>query len=432
MERHRLSDIGEGVKEVQIIQWFVEEGAAIEEWDPLCEVQSDKATVDITSKFTGVVRKKLFDQDAVVQVGDDLVEIEVAGEDETASRGRTNVDESPVQSQPIVSPSATSNHLEEADTIQTQNGSADGSGKVSLLATPAVKGLLKKHGLSLDQIQGTGPKGRVLKGDVNLHISQASPKGASSAPKQDNMKPKSSQLESIQSLNSFQMAMFRSMTSSLAIPHFLYTDTADITGLTALRRRLNSSPANCAAPKLSYLPFVMKALSLALHEFPTLNSRVDVTANPSRPSLVLRSNHNIGVAMDTSAGLVVPVVRGVDQLSIMSIAREIKRLSISAQAGRLHPNDYSGGTITVTNIGTIGGEVIGPVIVEGQVAILGMGRIKTVPVFAGDGKTVQPAQVVNLSWSADHRVVDGATIAKMARMVQMYLEDPALMFPEQS
>jgi 2-oxoisovalerate dehydrogenase E2 component (dihydrolipoyl transacylase) len=240
---------------------------------------------------------------------------------------------------------------------------------------------------------------------------------------------RSSQHESIQSLDPFQMAMFRSMASSLAIPHFLYTDNADVTGLTVLRRTLNYYGA---APKLSYLPLVMKALSLALHEFPTLNSRVDVTANPSRPSIVLRSNHNIGVAMDTSAGLVVPVVPCVDQLSIMAIAREIERLSISAQAGKLHPNSHSGGTITVTNIGSIGGEVIGPAIVEGQVAILGMGRIKTVPVFAKDSKTVQPAQVVNLSWSADHRVVDGATMAKMASMVRMYLEDPVLVFLEQS
>jgi 2-oxoisovalerate dehydrogenase E2 component (dihydrolipoyl transacylase) len=166
---------------VEIIQWFVEEGAVIEEWDPLCEVQSDKATVDITSRFAGVVRKKLFDQDAVVQVGDDLVEIEVARGDETASRGWTDVDESSVQSQPIVSPSVTSNHLKEANTIQMQNGGAGGSGKVSLLAAPAIRGLLRKHGLSLDQIRGTGPKGRVLKGDVNHHISQASPKDASSA-----------------------------------------------------------------------------------------------------------------------------------------------------------------------------------------------------------------------------------------------------------
>jgi len=146
----------------------------------------------------------------------------------------------------------------------------------------------------------------------------------------------------------------------------------------------------------------------------------------------MRSVHNIGIAMDTPNGLIVPVVKAVNARSITSIAQDIQRLSQLGQAGKLSNNDLTGGTITVSNIGNIGGEVVGPVIVEGQLAIMGVGKIKTIPVFAEDGVTVRPAQTVNLSWSADHRVVDGATMARMAQVVQKYLEEPGSMIVDMS
>jgi 2-oxoisovalerate dehydrogenase E2 component (dihydrolipoyl transacylase) len=199
-----------------------------------------------------------------------------------------------------------------------------------------------------------------------------------------------------------------------------------------MRTRLNNSRNPETTPKLSYLPFVVKAVSLAMNQYPLLNARLDIISDSKKPQLMMRSVHNIGIAMDTPNGLIVPVVKAVNARSITSIAHELQRLSQLGQAGKLSNNDLSGGTITVSNIGNIGGEVVGPVIVEGQLAIMGVGKIKTIPIFAEDGITVKPAQTVGLSWSADHRVVDGATMARMATVVQKYLEEPGTMIVDMS
>ncbi|EXJ77610.1 hypothetical protein A1O3_09837 [Capronia epimyces CBS 606.96] len=443
-ETHVLSDIGEGVKEVQIIQWFVEEGAPIEEWSPLCEVQSDKASVEITSKYSGVIKKIHFGQDAVVQVGDSMVDIEVEGEE-----GEGEVEDNAVQQQ-----QQNSSDLADAEQLAEGGGEAvreeaelleekaapglrsEPSGKHASLATPAVRGLLKEHGLAIEDIPGTGKDGRVLKEDVHRYLEkgsgQPSPSPSSAPPAATRPEVDAKQTETPQKLTPVQAAMFKSMTASLNIPHFLYSDTADITNLALMRAKLNAARNPETAPKYTYLPFIIKAVSLALNKYPLLNARLDVTTDPKKPQLLMRPVHNIGIAMDTPNGLIVPVIKAVNARSITSISQEIQRLSQLGQAGKLGNNDLTGGTITVTNIGNIGGEVVAPVIVEGQLAIVGVGKVKTVPVFADDGLTVKPAQVANISWSADHRVVDGATMARMAQVVQKYLEEPSSMLVDMS
>ncbi|KIW91316.1 uncharacterized protein Z519_08212 [Cladophialophora bantiana CBS 173.52] len=440
IETHTLSDIGEGVKEVQIIQWFVEEGAPIEEWSPLCEVQSDKASVEITSKFSGVIKKIHFPQDAVVQVGDAMVDIEVEGDaepEETEKPPADQDDPGKIADEEQAAEDNRAGHPEEQDT-STPAAVPKLPSKYASLATPAVRGLLKEHGIAIEDIPGTGKDGRVLKEDVYRYLEQGSPaqtpptivsSGPSSKPEID-----AKQTESAQRLTPIQSAMFKSMTGALSIPHFLYSDTIDITNLASMRTRLNTArkPEEATTPKFSYLPFIVKAVSLAMNQYPLLNARLDLTTDPKKPQLMMRSVHNIGIAMDTPKGLVVPVVKAVNGRSITSITREIQRLSQLGQAGKLGNDDLTGGTVTVSNIGNIGGEVVAPVIVEGQLAIMGVGKVKTVPVFAADGVTVKPAQMVSLSWSADHRVVDGATMARMAQVVQKYLEEPGTMVVDMS
>lgn len=426
-EKHVLSDIGEGVKEVQIIQWFVEEGASIEEWSPLCEVQSDKASVEITSKYTGVVKKIYFGQDDVVQTGDTLLEVEVEGDAESE---QSAAQESEQTEQVAEAPAA-----EQKDTAPAPSAEPEQKqpGKHGSLATPAVRGLLKEHDLAIEDIVGTGKDGRVLKEDVYKHLegaSQQSTPTSSSTVSKPQIDAK--QTETVQKLTPVQSAMFKSMTGSLSIPHFLFSDSVDLTTLSSMRSRLNSLRNPDTTPKLSYMPFMIKAVSLALNHYPLLNARLDVTTDPKKPQLVLRSVHNIGVAMDTPNGLIVPVIKAVNARSITSIAEELQRLAKLGQAGKLSNNDLTGGTITVSNIGNIGGEVVAPVIVEGQLAIMGVGKIKTVPVFAEDGVTVKPALQANVSWSADHRVVDGATMARVATKVQKYLEEPGMMIADMS
>jgi 2-oxoisovalerate dehydrogenase E2 component (dihydrolipoyl transacylase) len=433
IETHTLSDIGEGVKEVQVIQWFVEEGAPIEEWSPLCEVQSDKASVEITSKFSGIVKKIHFAQDAVVQVGDGMVDIEVEGEAEQEES--TQDEASPDPGKTASEDQTLGGNRDVGQDVKSapQPEELKTPGKHASLATPAVRGLLKEHGLAIEDITGTGKEGRVLKEDVYKYLEQ----GDSVQPKTDtttSFKPPvdAKQTETAQRLTPVQSAMFKSMTGSLNIPHFLYSDTLDITKLADMRQRLNATRNPETTPKFSYLPFIVKAVSLAMNRYPLLNARLDQTSDPKRPQLMMRSVHNIGIAMDTPGGLVVPVIKAVNAQSITSIAQEIQRLAQLGQAGKLGTSDLTGGTITVTNIGSIGGEVVAPVVVEGQLAIMGVGKIKTIPVFAEDGVTVKPAQAVNLSWSADHRVVDGATMARMAQVVQKYLEEPGSMIVDMS
>jgi 2-oxoisovalerate dehydrogenase E2 component (dihydrolipoyl transacylase) len=425
---HKLTDIGEGTKEVMLNQWFVEEGARVTEWDTkICEVQSDKATVEITAMYSGVIKKLYFKADDQVQVGDTLLDVEVEGEDEAAPAKEeeatsTDAEQEVAQAEQTAEDGA-SQIPDEAETEGAQEERKEPGNNASL-ATPAVRGLLKEHNLKIEDIEGTGRDGRVLKEDVYKHL-EGPPSPGSQKPALD-----SKQTETPQRLTPIQAQMFKSMTGSLTIPHFLYSDTANITSLSAIRKALNAKRNPDTTPKLSYLPFIVKSVSLALNKYPILNARVDTTSG--KPQLIMRANHNIGIAMDTPSGLLVPVIKSVNIRSIVSIASEIARLGQLGQAGKLSNADLSGGTITVSNIGNIGGETVGPVIVEGQLAILGVGKVKAVPVFAEDGKTLQKAEVVGLSWSADHRVVDGATMARMASIVQGYLEEPGAMIVDMS
>lgn len=441
IQTHILSDIGEGVKEVQIIQWFIEEGAAVEEWAPLCEVQSDKASVEITSKYSGIVKKLHFEQDAIVQVGDVMLDIEVEDDGETPEEakqeeGVQKKEQEPAQQEEqdekgIKVETEVQEAEEKSESSEPTQKSEDSSSKShASLATPAVRGLLKEHGLDIADVTGSGRDGRVLKDDVYKHLesSKSAPPSVSS-PVLERPKIDSKQTETTQHLTPIQSAMFKSMTKSLTIPHFLFSDSINMTSLASTRTNLNNT-RDQSTPKLSYLPFIIKAVSLALNKYPILNARLDTST--SKPSLVPRSNHNIGIAMDTPAGLLVPVIKSVNARSITSIAQELAHLSSLAQSGKLQTSDLTGGTITVSNIGNIGGQTVGPVIVEGQLAIMGIGKIKPTPMFAADGKTVERADLMTASWSADHRVVDGATMARMAVLVQGYLERPEKMLLDMS
>ena len=306
-------------------------------------------------------------------------------------------------------------------------------GKHGSLATPAVRGLLRELDVKIEEVAGTGRDGRVLKEDVYKFA--AARDSQPQSPSEESLGavpllPDGPQREVPIPLTPIQAQMFKTMTRSLSIPHFLYADEINVTGLSSLRTRINSPPFNAPSQKISYLPFIIKAVSTALHEFPLLNARVEIpnqTVNPqSPPKLIMRSNHNIGIAMDTSQGLLVPNIKSVNLKSIQSIASELSCLQSLARAGKLSANDLTGGTITVSNIGSIGGTYVSPLIVQSEVAILGVGKKRTVPAFDGEGNVVKK-EVINFSWSADHRVVDGATMAKMGERVRSLVEEPGLM-----
>lgn len=303
-------------------------------------------------------------------------------------------------------------------------------GKHASLATPAVRHLTRELDVNIQDVNGTGRDGRVLKEDIYQFAKERDNNASSSSPTQTSTPSPSSsggaQIETTTPLSNTQAQMFKTMTKSLTIPHFLYADELDFTGIAQLRSRLNTTLAKFpidSVSKISYLPFVIKAVSLALDQYPILNARVDVDSSSSKPALVMRSQHNIGVAMDTPTGLLVPVIRNVASHSILSLASEITRLQGLASSGKLTSQDMSGGTITVSNIGNIGGTYVSPVIVEKEVAILGIGKIRSIPAFDAAGAVVKK-EVCNFSWSADHRVVDGATMARAAEVVRGFVEEP--------
>jgi 2-oxoisovalerate dehydrogenase E2 component (dihydrolipoyl transacylase) len=295
--------------------------------------------------------------------------------------------------------------------------------RYATLATPAVRGWLKELNVNILDVKGTGKDGRVMKEDV-LKFAAARDQPKTTDTPSSMTRPivgvETQQTEEGKALTPIQSQMFKTMTRSLSIPQLLFTDELNIDALSALRRKLAKDPTN--PQKLTYLSFVLKAVSLALEEYPLLNAKVDTT-DPNRPKLIMRTNHNIGVAMDTPQGLIVPNVKNVAARSVLDIAAEISRLSALGKEGKLTPADLAGGTITVSNIGNIGGTYVSPLIVPNEVAILGIGRSRTLPVFDEAGQ-VKKAELVNFSWSADHRVVDGATMARMANKVREYMESP--------
>lgn len=431
-----------GIVECEIVQWFVEPGARVEEFSPLCEVQSDKASVEITSRFAGVVKKLHYGAGEFAKVGKPFVDIDIVDDGKTSgdleavaptAPTPTAAHPAPALSAPPPSPLAPEVVASRAQPDAIRASPVIQTGKHAALATPATRHLSKELGVEISHVPGTGKDGRVTKEDILNFAAerQQTPPSPPLAPSTPST-PQQSQLETPHPLTRTQEIMFKTMTRSLTIPHFLYADEVDLTSLVALRRRLNTllpSPLSTVT-KLSYLPFILKAVSLALHQHPILNARVDTTTTPTRPTLVHRAQHNIGVAMDTPQGLLVPVVRDVGNLNVLAIAAELSRLQALAAAGRLAPADMSGGTITVSNIGSIGGTYLSPVIVEREVAILGIGRMRTVPAFStvpGEEDRVVRREVCNFSWSADHRVVDGATMARAAEVVRGIVEEPDVM-----
>jgi 2-oxoisovalerate dehydrogenase E2 component (dihydrolipoyl transacylase) len=422
----------------------VEPEARVEEWDKLCEVQSDKASVEITSRFAGVIKKLHYEAGEMAKVGQPLLDIDIQGEikqedldaltaasagEESQARAQDTTQAEDTTEPPAVASKPSQETPEPEKRLQPR-------GKHATLATPAVRHLTKELNVNIADVQGTGRDGRVLKEDVYQFAKRrdtvptaaepVSPAAAAAAAAAADSGP---QKETITQLTNTQAQMFKTMTRSLSIPHFVYADEIDFTKLSDLRQRLNQGLAQAPLDnlsKLSYLPFIIKAVSMALHRYPSLNARVDVDRSTSKPVLVLRSQHNIGIAMDTPSGLIVPVIKNVSQLSIHSIALELSRLQSLAATGRFPAADLTGGTITISNIGNIGGTYVSPVLVDSEVAILGIGKVRPVPAFDEDGQVVRK-QISTFSWSADHRVIDGATMARAAELVRGFVENPDTM-----
>ncbi|GAB0094020.1 Dihydrolipoamide acetyltransferase component of pyruvate dehydrogenase complex [Sergentomyia squamirostris] len=412
-----LSDIGEGIREVSVKEWFVKTGDIVEQFDNLCEVQSDKASVTITSRYDGKIVKIYHKIDDIALVGQPLVDIDVQDDDEPQGR-------------------------DDPEKYSDSSSSDDDEGKRSpcpaadvirqkVLTTPAVRRLAMENKLDLTKVTPTGKYGRVLKGDVLEHLNlipagtvkphptllqhKVEPPAVVLAPKVE---------DRVEQLKGVRKAMLKSMTEALKIPHFAYSDEIMMNNLMAVREQLKADALERGV-KLTYMPFCIKAASKALLKFPILNSSLD----EANESVIYRGSHNISVAMDTPQGLVVPNVKHCEQKTILDIARSLNELQERGQKGSLRPEDFADGTFSLSNIGIIGGTYTHPCIMSPQVAIGAMGRTKVVPRFGANDEIIK-AFVMSVSWSADHRVIDGVTMASFSNLWKKYLENPNLFLLE--
>ncbi|XP_072854105.2 lipoamide acyltransferase component of branched-chain alpha-keto acid dehydrogenase complex, mitochondrial [Pogona vitticeps] len=421
----KLSDIGEGITEVTVKEWYVKEGDVVSQFDSICEVQSDKASVTITSRYDGIIRKLHYDLDQIAQVGKPLVDIEIAALKGVAS-------EEDVVETPAVS--------HEEQTHQQIKGH-------KTLATPAVRRLAMENNIKLSEVVGTGKDNRILKEDILNYLAKQtgailplSPKAEIIPPSRklesapETAKEKASKIPTLISkpvvlagkdktvaLSGFQKVMVKTMTAALKIPHFGYCDEVDLSQLIKLREELKPV-AQERGVNLTFMPFFLKAASLGLLQYPILNASVDEGCQ----NITYKASHNLGIAMDTEQGLVVPNVKNVQARSVFEVASELNRLQNLGVTNQLGTNDLTGGTFTLSNIGTIGGTYAKPVILPPEVAIGALGKIQAVPRFNSKGEVVK-AHIMNVSWSADHRIIDGATMSRFSNLWKYYLENPASM-----
>ncbi len=391
----KLPDIGEGVTEGEIVQWFVRPGDRVEEDDPMVEVMTDKATVTIGAPCEGRVEALHFEVGSVAKVGQVILTLDALSEAEA---------ETPA---PPSSPAASA-----VGVIRDELPGAALFAESRPLAAPATRRLAKEIGVDIRRVPPSGPGGRVTPDDVRRAATGAREPGPSGL--REERRPIAGVRRKIAE---------RMREAKTKAAHFTFVEECDVSKLVALRARLEPE-AQRRGVRLSYLPFVVKAVTDALRRHPVLNSAVDEQTN----EIVYKRYYDIGIATATEAGLVVPVLRGADSLSILEIAERVDRLADSARRGVLSPEDLRGSTFTVTSLGKQSGLFATPILNYPEVGILGIHRIKERPVVR-EGQIVV-GRVMLLSLSLDHRIVDGHVGAAFAYDVIEALENPERTFHE--
>ncbi|EJD04583.1 CoA-dependent acyltransferase [Fomitiporia mediterranea MF3/22] len=468
----KLADIGEGITECEVIKWNVKPSSNVQLFDPLCEVQSDKASVEITSPFEGVVKELLVREGQVAKVGEDLCMIEVVDEsseepgaadatmNEDIVEQATSVHEPGTSSSEQSMPASTSSGVERnLHPLDPRAQAEHKSEPLSVLALPSVRHFAKERGVDLTHLApGSGKGGRVEKKDVEEFLARASSQGSthlagpSIQERADN--------EVVVELGRTRHAMWKAMAKSLEIPHFGYSTYLDLTSLHNVIPVLNAYipphyllepppekpmavspssvhpvppppevPPTARFSRLTYLPFLLKTLAIAMHEWPLFRSSITPfsTNSETKPTLTIRPHADISIALSTPSGLYTPTLQRVSSHSVYSLASRLAHLSA---LGRRMPCGLgpaempkAGGTLTVSNVGALGnGEFASPVLVPGGgVAIVAIGRAKWT---RDEERNGERRLKVGVSWSADHRIVEGAELAAFVECWRGYIEHP--------
>jgi pyruvate dehydrogenase E2 component (dihydrolipoamide acetyltransferase) len=399
----KLPDLGEGVVEGEIVKWLVAPGELVKEDQGVVELMTDKATVTVPSPRAGKVISLHGKEGEMAKVHQVLLVLEVSGESPAA----------------VASPALAPTPMAQAPAA-IRAAAAEPASKV--LATPVTRRMAREHGLDLAAISGTGPQGRVLKADVQAALDLGRSPEPVLAPARGKLVPlPSAAADERIPLRGLRKKIAEKMVrSKYTAPHSTFVEEADVTELVVLRRRLNEAlAASGETLKLSFLPFICKALIPVLRRYPSINSNFDDAAQ----ELVQRGSFHFGIAAATDEGLTVPVVKDVDRLTLRQLAEEITRLGAAARERKLKLDELSGGTFTITSLGTHGGLLATPIINYPEVAILGVHRIRKRPVVMDDDRIVV-REMMNVSLSFDHRVIDGLVAAEATGALVELLERP--------
>jgi 2-oxoisovalerate dehydrogenase E2 component (dihydrolipoyl transacylase) len=425
----RLPDVGEGVAEAELVQWFVAVGDEVTPESVLAEVLTDKATVEVSSPVAGVVAALHGEPGEVLAVGSDLVEIETGAAADNAAE--------PVETpRPAPAPEPSDAHQPATETraeAEAQPVAADAvapagrSGEVRAdadpaasrpTAAPAVRQRARSLGVDLADVAGSGPGGRVVHADLDRLVSDMS----AGRPRQAAQGEAHGPAGRAQPVRGVRRRIAERLTAAWTeIPHITYVDAVDVSELERLREELNRQSGDRGV-RLTVLPFIARAMAMACAEQPRLNAHYDHATE----TLTTFDAVHLGVATQTDDGLLVPVIRHVERRSLRDLAAELARVTIAARGGSATRDELTGSTITITSLGALGGLVTTPILNAPEVAIVGVNKIETRPVWRNGA--FEPRQMFNLSSSFDHRMVDGWDAATFVQRLRTLLETPALMF----
>lgn len=422
----KLPDIGEGIHEGEIVKWFVKPGDEVKEDDPIVEIQNDKAVVELPSPVSGKVLEIKVNEGEVAVVGDVIITFEVEGyENEEPSSDTSPQSEANEEKQ--------EDTRKESQAPQAQAKTSEGEEeKRRVIAMPSVRKYARERSVDITKVIGTGKNGRILKSDIDAYLSGKQAKAEKSqaeevtAPKQEQaaVEITPQQAETREKLRGIRRSIAKAMVhSKYTAPHVTHHDEVIVTHLVAHRNQYKAF-AQEKGIKLTFLPYVVKALVSALREYPELNASID----DANEEIVYKHYYNIGIAADTPQGLVVPVIKDADRKSLLMIAKEINELAQKAREGKLTAGEMRGSTCTISNLGSAGGRFFTPIINHPNVAILGIGRIEEKAIVENGEVAVAP--VLALSLSYDHRLIDGVKAQKALNHIKKLLNDPQLLVLE--
>lgn len=408
-------DIGEGLDEGTIIEWLVKKGQKIEAGDILVTMETDKVVAEIPSPKAGIVKATFGKIGDVIKVGEALVEIDLETNENTEQKPKIEAVEEEgagvVGTLEIAGNSAIMRSSEEG--FSKQNTEQKSQHK-KVLATPVARAMAKDFGIDINQVKGSGPAGRVMKDDIKRH-NQSSYNQHITETKEEKTQSNRVMIEQMSQIRkTIASNMIRSKHNAA---HMALFDEVEISELYSIRKKFKQKFAD-EGIKLTYLPFILKATALSLKKHRQLNSEMDFDGG----KMIYKNYYNLSIAIDTERGLVVPVIKDVDKLSIKEIAQKIEELSEKARQNKLTLNDMKDGTFSVTSYGSVGGKFAFPVINYPQAGILGIGKISEQPVVKNGQLAI--GIVLPLSISVDHRIVDGAEVSKFINTLMGFLSDP--------